>query len=51
MKIYRCILGCLLAFFIILGVWYVVSNINEQRSIDEGTLIWRVEDVADYHLC
>lgn len=51
MKIYRCIIGGLLAIFIIFGVWYIVSNISEQRSIDDGTLIWRVEHVADYHLC
>ena len=51
MKIYRCILGCLLVVFIVLGVWYVVSNIYEQRSIEDGTLIWRVENVTDYRIC
>ena len=40
MKIYRCVLGILLAFFIIAGVWYIVSNYSERRSTDEGTLVF-----------
>ena len=40
MKIYRCVLGILLAFFVIVGVWYVVSNYNERRSTDKGTLVF-----------
>ena len=51
MKIYRCVIGCLLVFFIAIGVWYVVSCYGERRSIDEGTLIWRVEDGTDHSLC
>lgn len=47
MKIYRCFLGCLLVFFIVIGVLFIVSYTNEQRSTDEGTLIWeqRTENV------
>ena len=51
MKIYRCIIGCLLVFFLVIGVWYIATSINEQRSIEDGLLIWREENVADYGLC
>lgn len=51
MKIYRCVIGCLLVFFLVVGVWYIATNINEQRSIEDGLLIWREEDVTDYGLC
>ena len=63
MKIYRCFLGCLLVFFIVIGVLFVVSHINEQRLDDKGTLIWEKEiedvnekrgvggDVTGYCLC
>ena len=51
MKIYRCVIGCLLVFFIAIGVWYVLSCYSEQRSIEDGLLIWRVEDVAEHSLC
>lgn len=53
MKIYRCVVGCLLVFFIAIGVWYMVSCYNEQRSIEDGTLIWRGEEVhvASHSLC
>ena len=40
MKIYRCLIGCLMAIFIAIGVWYLYSCYNEQRSINGGTLIW-----------
>lgn len=40
MKIYRCIIGGLMVFFIIIGVWYIVSCYNEQRSMYDGTLIY-----------
>lgn len=40
MKIYRCIIGGLMVFFIIIGVWYIVSCYDEQRSMDDGTLIY-----------
>lgn len=43
MKIYRCVIGLLMAFFIIVGVWYVVSCYDEQRSIEDGILVWQVE--------
>lgn len=47
MKIYRCFLGCLLVFFIVIGVLFIVSYTNEERSIDKGILIWEqsVENV------
>ena len=51
MKIYRCIIGCLLVFFFAIGVWYVVSCYDKGQSISEGTLIWRVEDGADHSIC
>lgn len=41
MKIYRCFLGCLLVFFIVIGVLFIISHTNEQRSTEKGTLIWR----------
>lgn len=46
MKIYRCVLGCLLVFFIICGVIFVASQYSQRRSIDGGTLVWRAEDVT-----
>ena len=42
MKIYRCVIGCLLVFFLVISVWYMVSCINEQRSTDGGTLIYHL---------
>ena len=39
MKIYRCIIGSLLVFFIAIGVWYIASCYNERRSNQDGTLI------------
>lgn len=47
MKIYRCVLGILMVFFIIVGVWYVVSCYDEQRSTKDGTLIYeQIEDTG-----
>ena len=52
MKIYRCVIGCLMVLFIAIGIWYIVSCYYEQGSTKDGTLIWRgVEDGADYNLC
>lgn len=45
MKIYRCILGCLLVFFIVIGVLYVYAHYNEQRSMKDGTLVFRSESI------
>lgn len=44
MKIYRCVIGGLLVFFLIISVWYIASCVNEQRSIDGGTLIFYSEE-------
>lgn len=41
MKIYRYVLGCLLVFFIAVGVWYLYSCYYEQRSTSDGTLVFR----------
>lgn len=66
MKIYRCVIGGLLVFFIAIGVWYVVSCLDEQRSYDKGILIWEQnrendcvgqqmrgveKDVTDHSIC
>lgn len=53
MKLYRCVIGGLLVIFLAIGVWYMVSNYNEQRSINGGTLIWRGEEafVTGNSLC
>ena len=40
MKLYRCVIAGLLIVFVIVGVWYIVSNYNEQRSVDGGTLVY-----------
>lgn len=46
MKVYRCIIACLMLTFIAIGVWYFIYALDEQRSTAGGTLIWRVEDVT-----
>lgn len=51
MKIYRSILWGLLVISIVVAVIYVSYFYNEQRSIDGGTLIWRVENVSDNSIC
>ncbi len=63
MKIYRCFLGCLLVFFIAIGVIFIVSYINEHRSVEDGVLIWEYNiggaqdmrgaggDVKGYRVC
>ena len=51
MKIYRGFLGCLLVFFLVLGVIFLASQYNQRHSTDGGTLIWRVEDVRNHSLC
>lgn len=51
MKIYRCVVGVLLVLFLAIGVWYVYSNVYEQRSIDDGILIWEDKSVSGYRLC
>ena len=45
MKIYRCIIGGLLVLFLVIGVWYIASCVNEQRSIQDGTLIYQTEAI------
>ena len=47
MKIYRCLIGCLLVFFIVVGVWYIVSCINERQTTEGGTLIFQSEEQND----
>ena len=54
MKIYRCIIAGLLVLFLAIGVWYIYSNVYEQRSTDDGILIQydkEGECVSDYSLC
>lgn len=40
MKLYRCLLAGLLAFFITIGVLYVVSYYEKEYSTEDGTLIY-----------
>ena len=42
MKLYRCMLGVLLVFFVALAVVFAISFYNEQRSIEDGILILEV---------
>lgn len=51
MKIYRGVLWGLLVISIVVAVIYVSYFYNEQRSIDGGTLIWRVENVSGNGIC
>ncbi len=44
MKIYRCVIGCLLVFFLVVGVWYIVSCVNEEHKTDGGTLIFQFKE-------
>ena len=39
MKLYRCMLGVLLVFFVALAVVFAISFYNEQRSTEDGILI------------
>lgn len=43
MKLYRCLLGGLLAFFITIAVLYVVSYYEKEYSTEDGTLIFQYE--------
>lgn len=43
MKLYRCVIGGLLAFFITIGVLYVVSYFEKEYSKEDGTLIYQYE--------
>ena len=52
MKLYRCFIGFLLVFFITLAILYVGSIYNEQRSIEDGILIYQLkggEDIGAGH--
>lgn len=51
MKIYRGILWCLLIVFVSATIIYIGYYINEQRSNQEGTLIWREMNVAGNGIC
>ena len=51
MKIYRGVVGCLLVFFLVLGIIFIASQYDKRYSTDGGTLIWRVEDVTNHSLC
>ncbi len=43
MKLYRCVIGGLLAFFITIGILYVVSYYEQEHSTEDGTLIFQYE--------
>ena len=47
MKWYRCFLGFLLVFFITIAVLYITSIYNEQRSTDDGILVYLDEVVQE----
>ena len=51
MKIYRRIIGGLLVIFIAATLIYIGYFYNEKRSVEEGTLIWRGENVTSFDLC
>ena len=51
MKIYRRVLWCLLVVFLAAIVIYMSYFYNEQRSMSDGTLIWRGEDVSGNGIC
>ncbi len=51
MKLYRYIVGSLLVIFIIVTVIYIAYFYDERRSVEDGTLIWRGENVTSYDLC
>lgn len=52
MKLYRCMLGVLLVFFITLAVIFGVSYYNERRSIEDGILILgEIESVKGEKQC
>lgn len=38
-RVYRCILGGLIVLAIAFGVWYVMFSYNEQRSVENATLV------------
>ena len=48
MRMYRCFLIVLMLAVIGFGVWYCTYTYNEQRSIKDGTLIWREEVCHKY---
>ena len=50
MKIYRCVLGVLLVFFITLAVIIGFSYYSERRSIEEGILILEENRSKEYML-
>jgi len=39
MRIYRCVLVVLMVAAIGFGVWYCTHSYNEQRSMEDGTLV------------
>ena len=51
MKIYRGIIACLLVVFIVATIIYVAYFYNEQRSVEDGILIWRKNYVTSGDLC
>ena len=40
MRMYRCVLVVLMIAAIGFGVWYCSYTYNEQRSIEDGTLVY-----------
>ena len=47
MKLYRCLIGGLLAFFIAIGVLFLISYYEKEQSMKDGTLIYyEGEDVC-----
>jgi len=44
-RMYRWFIGSLMVLAIAFGIWYVVSNFDEQSSVQDGTLVW--EEMTD----
>ena len=45
MKLYRCLIGGLLALFITIGVLFLVSYYEKEQSMKDGTLIFQCEQL------
>ena len=45
-RVYRWFIGSLMVLAIVFGIWYVVSNYDEESSVQKGTLVW--EKMLDY---
>ena len=52
-RIYRCIIAALMVAAIGFGVWYCIYTYDEQRSIEDGTLVLvekQEESRAEYEI-